>query len=248
MELISSEPAVLIALACIVVIAAVVRGCLGFGFSALVVAAGALFVSPALLVPVVILLEIAASAQMLPKALPEVHWRSHNNLLVALALTTPLGVYLLSVAPDKTLRLAVACLVLFLSLLQLSGRKWQGTLRRPVLFAVGLVAGLFNGIAGLGGMPMAIFLSSTAMPLAQVRATLVMLFFSTEAIFVLSAWWNDLYSVTLVLSALVALLPMALGIALGERLYARIDEQRLRRAVVWGIFSLAVLGLLNAVA
>ncbi|MGB0866766.1 MAG: sulfite exporter TauE/SafE family protein [Granulosicoccaceae bacterium] len=247
LELISQELLLLTLLAIIVFVAGIVRGAIGFGFSALVVAAGTLFLPPSALVPMVVLLEIIASVQMLRSAWPSVHWRAHNWLLAALVVATPLGVTALSMAPDSTLRLIIAVLILAMASLMISGYRLSGDLGRGHLLSVGFVAGLFNGIAGIGGMPIAVYLSSSAISLAQMRATLVMLFFGTELLFILSALANDVYSRAIVSTAVAAVIPMALGIWLGSRIFERVDESKLRRATVLGIFILALLGLVRAV-
>lgn len=247
LELISHEPLLLALLAAIVFLAGIVRGAIGFGFSALVVASGALFLSPALLVPMVILLEVVASVQMLPSALPSVHWRAHNWMLLASVCGTPLGVYALSIAPDDILRLGVALSVLIVASVMMSGFRFAGDLGRGHLMSVGLIAGLFNGIAALGGMPMAVYLSSSSISMAQVRATLVVLFIGSEAVFIVSAIFNQVYDRAIIYSAVLAVLPMALGIWMGGHIFARVDGVKLRKFTVVGIFCLAVVGLVRAV-
>ena len=245
-QLISDNPALLGVLAAIIFFAGIVRGCIGFGFSALVVASGSLFLSPAQLVPMVVLLEVVASVQMLPSALPSVHWRAHNWMLSALVCGTPLGVYALSVAPDNILRFMVALLALAMASIMMSGFRFSGDLGRGHLLSVGMVAGLFNGIAAMGGMPMAVYLSSSSVSMAQIRATLVVLFFGTEAVFIISAMMNQIYDRAIVYSSVLAVIPMALGIWVGSHIFARVDENKLRKATVMGIFSLAIMGLIRA--
>jgi len=246
-SLMSSDPLVLCSLAAIIFVAGIVRGCIGFAFSALVIAAGSLFLSPVLLVPMVVLLEVAASVQMLPSALPSVHWRAHNWLLAALVLATPIGVYGLAIAPDQLLRLVVALLMLIMAGVMMKGVRFSGDLGRAHLLFVGFVAGLFNGVAGIGGMPIAVYLGSSSISLAQMRATMVALFFGIEALFIVSAIFNHLYDRTIVLSAVAALLPMAVGVWVGTRVFDRVDEKKLRRATVYGLFALALLGLFRAI-
>ena len=55
-------------LAAAVFFAAIVRGFVGFGFSALTVASLVFVLPPAVVVPLVLMLEVAASIQMLPGA------------------------------------------------------------------------------------------------------------------------------------------------------------------------------------
>lgn len=46
-------------------IAGIVRGCAGFGFSALLVSSASLFINPLLAVPLLVLLEVVVSIQLL---------------------------------------------------------------------------------------------------------------------------------------------------------------------------------------
>ena len=246
-QLISDDPISLGLLAAIIFFAGIVRGCIGFGFSALVVASGALFLSPAQLVPMVVLLEVIASVQMLPSALPSVHWRAHNWLLLALVCATPIGVYALSIAPDNILRLVVALLVLIVASIMMGGFRFAGDLDRKHLLSVGVVAGLFNGIAAVGGMPIAVYLSSSSISMAQVRGTLVMLFFGAEAVFIVSALFNQVYDRAILFTGLLAVIPMAAGIWFGSHIFVRVDEKKLRKYTVIGIFCLAIIGLVRAV-
>ncbi len=247
MQLISGSLIELIALAVIVFTAGVVRGAIGFGFSALVVAAGALFLSPALLVPMVVLLEIAASIQMLPSALSSVHWRAHNRILLALLIATPIGVYALAIAPDDLLRAVVALFILILASVMLSGFRFKGELGSKHLFGVGLIAGLCNGVAGIGGMPIAVYLNSTSISLAQARATMVMVFVGIETLFIICALFADVYNLSIVYTALFSMIPMILGVAVGSAIFDRVDEAMLRRCAVLGLFALALAGLVRVI-
>ena len=60
----------------IVFLAAIVRGYSGFGFSLLAVTALSLLYAPAIVIPSVFLLEIAASIHLLPGLWRDIHWRS----------------------------------------------------------------------------------------------------------------------------------------------------------------------------
>lgn len=245
-ELITDDWLHLGLLAVVVWLAGVVRGCIGFGFSALVVAAGSLFLPPAQLVPMVVLLEIAASVQMLPAAWPAVHWRAHNALMLSMVVATPIGVSALVLAPEAVLRLVVALLLLALALLMVSGYRGPGELRTKPLLAMGFASGLINGVAGVGGMPVAMYLSASPLSLAQLRATMVVFFFGTETLFILSALFQGIYHGPLLSTAVLALLPMGFGVWLGGHVFERVDEAQLRRGGVIGLLLLATLGVLRA--
>lgn len=246
LELITVAPAETALLGLCIFFAGVVRGCVGFGFSALVVASASLFIHPALIIPMLILLELAASLHMLRGVWHEVAWKLLLTMALGVLVTTPVGVYILSIAPEPLLRLLLSLSILVLALLLASGYVYHGPLSRPVLVGVGSISGLFNGVAGIGGMPVAIFLAAANLSVARIRATMVVFLFTIGIVFVGSGIVGGIYSGPIVTSFGVALLPMALGIALGTRLYHRLDDRVLRRVVLWVLVLLAVVGVVRA--
>ena len=81
---------------------AFVRGYTGFGSSLLWVSSLSLVFPPILVVPAVYLLEIAASAHLMPKVWKEIDWRSLRWLLLGTFAATPLGLYFLASLPRGT--------------------------------------------------------------------------------------------------------------------------------------------------
>ncbi len=86
---------------CIVAVfgGALVRGYTGFGSSLIWVSSLSLVLPPVIVVPAVYLLEIAASAHLLPRVWRKIEWRSLRWLLLGTFVATPPGVYLLSALP-----------------------------------------------------------------------------------------------------------------------------------------------------
>lgn len=229
-----------------VFMAGIVRGCVGFGFSALVVASGSLFIHPALIVPMLVLLELAASLHMLKGVWREVAWKLLLFMSLGVLVTTPVGIYILSVAPEQVLRLVLSLSILATALTLASGYAYHGPLSRPVLFGVGSISGLFNGMAGIGGMPVAIFLASARLSVGRIRATMVIFLFITEIVFLFSGIIGGVYSEAIFTSFGAALLPMVVGIVIGAKLYHRLDEAVLRRVILAVLVLLAVVGVVRA--
>jgi uncharacterized membrane protein YfcA len=111
--------------------------------------------------------------------------------------------------------------------------------------AVGCLAGLLNGAAGIGGPPAIVFYFTTT-GAAVGRATLIAFFLFTD-VYAL-AWASGSGLLTGVAWQLIAVaLPFSLaGIWIGHRIYLRLAEARLRR-VIWAILAtLGALGTANA--
>jgi uncharacterized membrane protein YfcA len=231
----------------VVLIAGIVRGFAGFGFSALTVAGMSLFFSPAQVVPAVFVLEVLASLTLLRSVWSEIHWGWLRPLLIGNALTIPLGVWMLAVVPEAPLRALVSIVILIAAVLLLSGFKapWSDT---PALrLGTGFVSGIFNGLAAIGGMAVAVMLFTTTISGAVARATLIALFFATDLYSLAWAGGNGLLDANLLRWVGWLLVPMLIGIAIGRKHFLRVDEAGFRRGVLRVLAVMAGLGLVRAV-
>ena len=232
-------------LSLIVALAGVVRGCIGFGFSALVVASAALFMPPATVVPMVAILEIVASIHMAASTWRQAAIRPLLYLLAGTAIATPLGVYALVLLSATDIRLLLSGLIFILSLLLLSGWQYRGVVTKSSYLSMGLFAGICNGSSAVGGLPGATFLASVRMSMPQLRATLVLFFFGADLILILSVSAHDLYNQSLVIYSAIMVLPMALGIQIGTVFFHKLNEKHLRRAVIALLLLLSLTGLVR---
>jgi uncharacterized membrane protein YfcA len=230
----------------VVLLAGIVRGFAGFGFSALTVAGMSLFFSPAQVVPAVFVLEVLASLTLLRSVWSEIHWGWLRPLLIGNALTIPLGVWMLAVVPEAPLRAIVSIVILIAAVLLLSGFKapWSDT---PALrLGTGFVSGIFNGLAAIGGMAVAVMLFTTVISGAAARATLIALFFATDLYSLAWAGGNGLLDANLLRWVGWLVVPMLIGIAIGRKRFLRVDEAGFRRGVLRVLAVMAVLGLVRA--
>lgn len=231
----------------VVLLAGIVRGFAGFGFSALTVAGMSLFFSPAQVVPAVFVLEVLASLTLIPSVRRAIDWAWLRPLLVGNALAIPLGVWMLSVVPEAPLRAIVSLVILAAALLLLSGWRAPFADTPPVRLATGLAAGLLNGLAAIGGMAVAVMLFATTITGAAARATLIALFFATDLYSLAWAGGNGLVAPSLLLWVGWLLTPMLVGIWIGGRHFLKVDEAGFRRGVLRVLAAIAGLGLARTV-
>ena len=79
----------------IVLIASVIRGFNGFGFSATCIS-GFSFILPAIeIVPIILILEVFISIFMIPYIWSKIDWSFVLKLLIGIAIGSPIGLYLL---------------------------------------------------------------------------------------------------------------------------------------------------------
>lgn len=241
--------------------AGIVRGFAGFGFSALSVAGLSLVMPPAQVVPPIFMLEVLASLSLLRGALAHASWRWLGWLLAGNALFIPVGVALLAWLPETPLRGLIGLLLLAAAVASRFGWAMALEPTRGVRFAAGVVSGLFNGVAAIGGIALAVLLSTSAMAPAMMRATMIVLFLFTDlyalAVAALMPGGGAeggadggpaLLGVQTLRWALFLAPAMLLGVWVGQRSFAGISPERFRRIVLDLLIAIAVLGVLRALS
>lgn len=263
-------PGVWLLTSCVVVLAAgIVRGFAGFGFSALCVAGMALYLPPAEVVPPIFMLEVAASVSLLRGALKDVHWSWLGWLVLGNALCIPLGVALLARVDDTPLRLLIGAVLLVAAVLMRKGWALGLEPTRLVRLGVGLVSGLVNGVAAIGGIAVALLLGATKaapgepgrdgpggsavmLAPAAMRATMILLFLFTDLYALAWAAWLPSRTESALMGAATLNLALWLapamlaGIWVGQRAFAGVSEAVFRRRVLDLLALIAALSVLRA--
>ena len=238
----------------IVFAAGVVRGFAGFGFSALCVAGLSLFMPPQQVVPAIFVLEVLASLTLLKEAWRDADARWLGWLVLGNALCIPLGVALLAFLPETPLRLAIGALLLLAAALLRAGVSAGLEPSSGVRLATGLVSGFVNGVAAIGGIAVAVLMSTTSLAPAAMRATMIALFLFTDLYALL---WSAvmpaggggqaaLLGEDTVWRAAAWAPAMLLGIAVGRRFFTGINPARFRRRVLELLIVIAALGVARA--
>ncbi len=227
----------------------IVRGLSGFGSSMIGIGALSIVLPPAQVVPAFLAVELLTSVNLLPGVWRQIDWRSLRWVIAGCALSTPFGLTLLAQLDPNPMRLLVSACLLAIALAMLSGAAQRFAPRNtpgPLgAVAVGGVAGLLNGAAGIGGPPAIVFYFATT-GAAVSRASLIAFFLFTDVYALAWAGGTGLLAAT-GWQLIAAALPFSLaGIFIGQRLYLQLDEARLRR-LIWALLvALGTLGVASA--
>ncbi len=241
------SPGLAICLAVALLGAAWVRGYSGFGFSAIFIAAAALLTDPVPLIPVVFLCEIAMTALQARGIRGHVDWPRARALLLGAALMLPVSVFTLLALPVDAVRLILSVTVGGMAVLMLSGWTLHRRLGQPGHVAVGLVAGAANAV-GVGGLPVATCLAAQQIPAATFRATMIVFLTGIDMMTLPLLAWGGAVSTDTFLAALMAAPILTTGLLLGNRRFAAAPPAAFRRFAVLLLLTLAVLGVIRAVA
>ncbi|WP_454620318.1 sulfite exporter TauE/SafE family protein [Bradyrhizobium cenepequi] len=234
----SLTPAVLMATSSSVLAAALLRGFTGFGFALAAVPLLGMFMPPSQSVPIAICLQFLGGALDFPRARHEGHWPSLRWLIIGAAAGSPVGALALSVVPASVARILIAAITIAAVMALNGGARLAQTPSRMMTTLVGLICGLFNGLAAMPGPPVVMYYMSGPFGRVATRASLMVFFLATSIAALISTALVGLLDERALLLSLLALPIMLAGTWIGEQAFRR-GSDALHRQV-----SIASLGLI----
>ncbi len=221
----------LITLTAVTLLAAVVNGGLGYGFSSITVPVALIFYANRILNPALVLVEVALNGYLLfinRKSVP-LAWKRVIPILAGLIFGVAVGSQLLSRANPEWLKLFTYAVVLPLILLQAAG------VRRPIhserLIGVPFGAGvvILYSLTTISGPPLALLFNNQGYVKEEFRASLGLIRVAESSLTAIAYYWLGLYS-TSSTQILAAILPsVAIGIPLGAYLIRQMPVETFRR-------------------
>jgi uncharacterized protein len=220
-----------VALALITLLAAVVNGALGYGFSSITVPLALLFLANRVLNPAMVVIEVALNAYVLwvnRGALPTV-WRRLVSIVIGLVPGIALGTLIVAQVSPALLRFYTFVVLLPLILLQAAG------FRRPIRSeqSVGLVfgggLGVLYSVTTISGPPLAVMLNNQGLAKNDFRAALGFIRLAESTFTAIAYWYVGLYSINSMLLIPVILPSVVVGVPIGVWLIRHVRAETFRR-------------------
>jgi len=217
--------------ALITLVAAIVNGELGYGFSSITVPLALLFITNRILNPALVVVEVALNGYVLwvnRSAVPQIRRRMTpivGGLLPGIALGTA-GVAF--VHPDW-LKLWTFIVLLPLILVQAAG------LRRPLRsegrwgVPFGTAVGLLYSLTTISGPPLALFLNNQGLAKREFRASLGFIRLAEAGFTAIAYWYAGLFSAESLRLVPVVVPSLAIGVPFGAWLIRHVEAETFRR-------------------
>lgn len=224
-----------------VLFAAVVRGLTGFGLAIVMVPLLGIIIAP----QQAVLVGILSSLMMAPlgyiasrrKVDPQVM----RPLLIASVGAAPFGLWLLTLTPPDVARLAIAGIAIASFPLLLARRAPHPPEGKVPLVATGLLTGLLAGFAAMPGPPVIFYFVRHGIAPAASRAAMIVTFFWSSSMVAIAALLSGRFTLPTAALALSCYPALALGNAIGSKLFGHVNEAAWR-AVTVVIMAGAALG------
>ena len=229
----------------IVLIASVIRGFNGLGFSATCVS-GFSFILPVIeIVPIILALEVTISIFMVPYIWKKIDWKFVFKILLGITIGSPIGLYLLKYLNPQTIHLSVCLLVIFFSILLMKGFSNQKINNDYGKFFTGIVSGKLNGLTTLGGMPVALFLLVTSIQPAVIRGSLAALFFLTDIYAFILSFFAGIVDMITIYRVIPLIIILPLGVFIGNKFFVKSKEETYRKVVFYFLIVISIIGILR---
>ena len=210
-------------------VAGLARGLSRFGAAVIFMPAASALVTPALAAPVLLLADGVLSLGFLPRAWALARRKDVGLMTAGAVLGVPLGTLVLNHADPLPLRWAIAVLAASMLLLLASGWRYHGTPRPPMTALVGLVSGVFGGLAQLSGPPVVAYWLSGRQAHATMRASIILFFGATTLFTFVSYTLSGLITAKSLWLALLVAPAYGLGLFAGARGFRLASPETFRR-------------------
>ena len=225
-------------------IAGLMRGYAGFGTAILLAPIFSVLWGPRAGVPLMLLMELLVSIQLLPSALKEADKRVILPIGGAACVATPLGAIILLTADGEILRRVIGGFVLVFGLLLMSGWRYHGSRPLALNIAIGTVSGLLKGATGMSGPPVILYLLAGTEEAKRHRANLILFFATIAIVSVIVPIWAGLFTVAVFAKCAVLLPVMAVCVPIGARLFHVIPVGFYRRFALAALLTAGGIALL----
>ena len=242
----SVTPSQAIAMTAICLAAGLVRGFTGFALSAFALALAVLILPPVELIPVLWWLELAASLVMLRSGWGGADMRTAITLAIGSALGMFVGLGLTTTLDPTVSQRTALVILIVLAGLQLKRLRIRGLATPTGTVIAGLVAGIASGLAGVGGMVVALYVLARNDEPKVMRATLVAFLFLGSATSLFTHLYFGTMNQTSALRGIALILPCILGVLIGQRLFTPRLQPYYRPVCLSLLIGLGAISLLRS--
>ena len=224
-------------------IAGLIRGFTGFGTAMIVVPIGATFLPMPHIIFILTISGFGTALALVPKAWGKANKREVLNIGLAAVIAMPLGVFLLTVLEQNTLRWGLCIVISVVIAALLGGWRYNGALGPIQITGIGASAGLVGGATGLTGPIVVLFYLAGRHATATVRANSILFLALMDVAIAANLTISDLVEWDLIYLAILVTIPYMAISMVGQALFQPCYEH-FYRSTAYTIIALAALSSL----
>ena len=228
----------------VILLAGLVQGLAGFGFSQFALPLLVLVMGTQELIPIMVVLSLFLNMFLVHELRKNVQLKRIWPLMIGGALGIPFGTYLLLIADTSVMKLLIGLVILIFGLALLFEVRKTVKNEKLAMLPIGFAGGILNGSVSMSGPPLIIFFSNQEMNKQEFRANLIAFFMFINLVTLPGFLYTGLLTTDVITASGILLPGMILGDFAGSRLALKIDEARFKKLtmiliIIMGCLSLA---------
>ena len=231
----------------ILFISTAVRSAFGFGDALVGVPLLALVMPVTVAAPLSVLVSITIATLVLLQDWRHIHVRGAASLLVATLFGIPIGLFLLTHAPEAVVKAVLGALIAGFSLYSLRSHHARLSHDRWA-WPFGFVAGILGGAYAMNGPPVAIYASLRRWQPVQFRATLQGYFLPASVAGMVAYWTAGLWTPAVSRFYVVSLPAVVIAILTGRVVNRRIRAEHFSNYIYVGLLAIGMILLVQSLS
>ncbi len=228
----------------IIFVASFTQGLTAFGFSLIAVPLLVLFISPRVVVPIMIIFSLLLNIYLLISCKKHLKLKRIIPLMIFGILGIPFGAWVLRALSAQTLKIIIGITISFFALLFLLGFRREVVNEKRASVPVGFISGVLNGSISMSGPPVILFFANQGTRKDEFRANLVAYFLVLNIFSIPVFILNGLITGEVLNHSAYLLPALVTGMVLGNALAAKLPEKIFRKIALVIVFLSGLLSLL----
>lgn len=225
-----------------------IRSAFGFGEALIAVPLLAFFIPMQVAAPLAVLVSVTIAAVVLVQDWRHIHLQSAGWLVLSTMVGIPLGLLLLTHAPEHVMKAGLGGLILLFALFSLTGgaRMQLRHESRRWMLACGFIAGILGGAYGMNGPPLVIYGSLRKWTAQHFRATLQAYFLPASVLGMVGYLSAGMWTPAVTRDYLLCLPVMLPAVFLGRAINHRLSAAAFSRYIYLGLAGIGLALLMQS--
>ncbi len=229
----------------IMMLAAIVQGITGFGFSLVAFPLLALILPVQVVTPILVLSSLILNVAVF-KSVSGVQLKGIRAMTLLAIISTPIGAYLLKVISPDVLKISVGVVITATALFLLKG--YQIKFKRELLArsVTGFFSGLLNGTLSMSGPPIILYMSNQGAEKDKLRGSFSLFAMITNVFAIATLYFAGLINTTIFIRFAQLIPALMVGVFLGVIISRKVNEQLFRKITLYLLIAMGISTLVVA--
>ncbi len=228
----------------VILLAAIVQGLAGFGFSQFALPLLVLAMASQELIPIMVILSLFLNLFLIYELKGDMQIKRIWPLMLGGIFGIPIGTYILQVADASTMKVFIGIVIILFGIIQLFEVRKIVNREKLAMGPIGFAGGILNGSVSMSGPPLIIFFANQEMGKQNFRANLIAFFLFINIATLPFFLYSGLLTADVAVNSGIFLPGMLLGAFIGSALSRKVPEARFRRLtnlliIIMGALSVA---------